>query len=175
MTHRPISKTFYNWKKQISQRAVTQSDGDEAVEYGKVWNTDHYSESVVDDGSTNVHIATGSDDKIKLSFRIVTGGDAIIQLVETPTISSNGTELDSYNLNRVDEIASSTVIYSDATFSSGTTIEDQYIPGGVKQFSRGGELIHRFIPKKNSSYVLKVTNKSGGSTFIGVKVEHEVR
>lgn len=176
MAHRPSHRTFPNWRGQYGHRAVFQEDSEEAVEYGKTYNTDYYSESVADDGTINVHIATCSSDKLKLGYKIVTGGDAIIEFIEAPTVTSNGTELDEYNLNRVDQTSSNTTIYKEASFNSdGTILEDQYIPGGTKQFSRGGEVVKRWIPQTDTSYIIKVTNKSGGSTFLGIEVIHEVQ
>lgn len=174
MTHRPTGKVFHDKYGKIASRNVTKEAIDEAIEYGKVWTTDYYSTGIADNGTINIHIDSKSD-VFALGYKIVSGGDCIVSLIESPTIDSTGTELDVYNLNRIDATSAGITAYSDSSFSSGTTITEQYIPGGEKTFSRGVlTALSRIIPKKDSDYIIQVTNKSGGSTFLGISIQYEV-
>jgi hypothetical protein len=105
------------------------------------------------------------------------GGQSLVYLYEAPNTSA-GTALTVYNMRRSDTTHTSpyTAVHTPTVAGVGTTplINGRLIAGGTSVPSRvGGETrgATEWILAKNTKYLLRTTNNSGGAIVIHVTIE----
>lgn len=96
------------------------------------------------------------------------GGPFTVDLLESPTLTDGTTAATAHNMNRQSSQTHEAQFFSDPTgISGGTIIETLFIPGGGTGSNTVGSTIQGVerILKKNTSYVIRIANAGGASTF----------
>lgn len=143
---------------------------------GKLFVSDKVTESVANSATVDILLVTDGLDSHLVSA-VSAGGDVYVELFEDVVVSSNGTEIVPINVNRNSSLTSLIKTYHTPTISStGTQLRKVYLSGGGGGNSQGvlGAGLARpnteIVLKKNTKYLLRVTNKSGQAKTIGVEV-----
>jgi len=129
-------------------------------------------ESVSDTDSSLLRIKTGSA-PLKALISVSSGGQALIEVEEGATFSSDGTDVSIYKRNENNDITPSMdAWYNPTVDTSGTSVADDFIPGGGRGASKiGGKAMgDTLIWSKDTEQLVKVTNTSGSEADIFVKV-----
>lgn len=131
----------------------------------KVWQ---YNAALSDDGFLNFEFKTDATkttyiDNIGLAVNGGVSTAAVMTLTEAPTIQTPGTTaVTAECLNRILDTAQAMAIKSDpsGTISGGTLVNTSYVFG-----TRGAEglLEYKMTLKKNTTYLLRFQNTSGGA------------
>lgn len=125
---------------------------------------------VGDNDNLDILIVTGAQ-VAHMVWDIGAGGDAEVFHYEGVTTSDNGTLALQANTNRLSVNTAVTIIYHTPTISNlGTQLPpNSYLPGGTGGNAGGGTRDHdvEWILKKNTKYLLRVTNRSGQAQPIG--------
>lgn len=174
MSHLPKDSVYISKTGKTLSQTTNTCEEKEKVVYGVVGVASDFSTGVADGGTLEIHFNSNGA-KGFFSHLIVAGGDVEVEIIENPTVTSNGSELSLLNLNRDSDYTLEGSIYSGPSYDSdGKTIYNQYIPGGQKNFSGGAEgTLLPMIPKNNTPYIVKLTNRSGGSTYLGISIQFE--
>lgn len=113
------------------------------------------------------HFKTADDEEnsIHARFDINCSGGANIEFFESPTLSSNGTELTIQNLNRRSNKTSDdyTAYYDPGVNADGTRLIIHSIGSGGGNAVSGRMSSLEFILKKDTSYLVKVTVRQNSS------------
>ena len=130
--------------------------------------------NIADDGTVNLHIATGAK-QVHLSAWASCGGDMEAELLEGTTIDGDtGTEMTVYNKRRASATASLSTVKRDITVdSAGTLLEHRFIPGGDGGNAVGGARGEQdeWIVAANTNYMLRITNRAGTAQPMSIEIE----
>jgi len=147
-----------------------------AVEKGVGFVATKRFESVANDGSVEFVLVLSDDatkDATLILVEITATGKAWVDTYKNSTITSNGTEMPIQNLKISSSTTSEMKAYYGGSYTppSGKFME-YLIPGGTRVFSIGsavavGEVV---LLKRGSNLHFKITNKSGTTADIGVKI-----
>lgn len=141
--------------------------GQEQVHNGNFWTVSHYFGSVADTVAAEIVLVPNSANA-HTGFQFKTGGDALVEIYENPTIADLGTELTPQANNRANNKNSATQAYHTPTITSALSrIFHNYIVGGGGGNSIGGQdgIVPfedgKWILKNNNTYLIRVTNQAG--------------
>jgi hypothetical protein len=102
---------------------------------------------------------------LHFTFDALAGGDAEILLYEGATVSATGTELNIFNLNRLQPDASSVIFaaHTPTLTATGTTLLNEFLPGGTGGQTAGGQSRDAFerIFRTGTAYMLRQVNRAG--------------
>ena len=103
----------------------------------------------------------------------VSQGQFLVELYESPTVTTLGTLQDSRRRNRINTNTSQMLVYAGGTVSAnGTLISDDYIINiGQGNNIVGGTagLDDGFVLKPSTTYMIKLTNQAGTTTTYNAK------
>jgi len=145
------------------------------LEHAKIHQGDAYAISGKETGLANaatayIYAVTGASHIHWRAASVTTeNGEVDIAFYEAPTVSANGTLVPSFNKNRVSTNTSDLTVYAGPTVTdNGTLLETGWVPptGGVGSHASGGEVERvggEWILLPNSSYLISITNNSGGA------------
>jgi len=144
------------------------------VHQGEAFIASSKQTGLTDASSEVIRIKTGSNYTAHLRAAIRFGrGDIDVDIYEGATFSADGTEITPYNLNRASSLSAETAIYVGPTVSTdGTLIQDAWVePTAAGQGNRPGDGSAFFgqsdndeiILKKDTEYLLRITNNSGAT------------
>ena len=153
------------------------------VHEGEMFHTEHTFASVNNSASVDVLFVTGADVETHATWEVMAGGQVTVYLYEAPTLTEVesvpqvGTAVTAYNMKRSSANAPDSDYYYTPTVSAtGSTvlINGRILPGGTSPTTRVGGGIRNnteWILKKNTRYLLRVTNTSGGTIAINTVLE----
>lgn len=143
------------------------------VRKGNIYSTSSYWTRISDGNSVELKIAVNNEE-IPTLFIVRSTGEATIDLIEGNTYTDNGTEIDIVNRNRASSNTPNSKIYKDPTIDTeGTTIAEEFIPGGARGASKiggGADIREEFILQDNSEPLIRATNVSGSTADFFIKV-----
>lgn len=131
--------------------------------------------SVADNADIYLHIKTGAK-TLHGNVSIESDGKCYGKLFEGPTLSNDGTGLDENCLNRETIITPDSTIFYDPTVSNdGTCLECRLLGTAGMFTASGGNILESYwLLDHDSSYLIKVTNKSGGTSDVCINCQwHE--
>ena len=161
------------WSYLIDLNAVKVENNDTAlIHQGKGFV--HYNKHTVANGASIDHLfITPPDKEIHLREWSIksTVGPIAISAYEDTTVSSNGTAETTGNLNRILGTTSKLNLYHTPTVTGvGNLLLEDFIgvTGGGAHVSVGSPASSplEWVLKKNSKYLLRATNTSGGSADV---------
>lgn len=119
---------------------------------------------IADNGLFDLLIQVGPK-PLHFTFDALAGGDAEILLYEGATVSATGTELDIFNLNRMQPDASSVMFaaHTPTLTATGTTLLGEFLPGGTGGQTAGGQSRSSLerIMRTGTAYLLRQVNRAG--------------
>ena len=140
------------------------------VHQGKMWYCE-YSASVANAAAMLISITTGTKE-MHIGMSAITGGAATVAFFEGPTISVQGTALTPVNLNRLNAVALTTGVafkHTPTVTGDGTTLFSRLTPGGTNpalQIGNQARAGTEWILKKGTTYLMRITNSSGGNAIL---------
>lgn len=145
------------------------------VHENDAYNVNHVFAGVANDAVAAIQIKTPANRDLHLK-RIepyITGAKGIFEIVEAPTLTDGTTPVAVINQSRTGTPpASDAVAYSDPSgISGGTVLETRTFGGGGegKKAPAGSRPIEmEFILRRSTTYLLRVTNKSGTEETIDI-------
>lgn len=153
------------------QALVVQSAVHSKIHHGGMFSACHLAAAVADNGDVEIHMKVTNP--MHLREIIGTEGTVHVFLFEGPTVSEDGTEITCYDRNRVSANPPTTeVFHTPTTSADGTELASMVLPGGSKNQATGSLSTGReeWILDAGS-YMLRLTNKSGGAADIAVQLD----
>lgn len=156
-----------------THQLTTVDEAEHQAHNGQVYTTDYLDDSVDNDASLDI-LLKNDGINTHLVLAVAVGGDAKVFLYEDTTVSADGTQLTPHNLNRTIEDQSSMSVYHTPTVTTvGTQIKQVFVVGGAGGNSVGSVGAGparpgtELILKKNTNYLLRITNVAGQAKRIG--------
>ena len=149
---------------------------DMAVSMGWYYSTGHFDDSVGNNSSVDILIRTGSDlDMLAGMFDGVlsSGGDALLEVFQGPTLTSDGTPLTLLQLNQLSTNTPKSLAFHTPTITDpGTRLFPLFIPGGSGGVAIGGTSspFQRLIALPGTDYLIRGTNIAGNAKSMGMTV-----
>lgn len=142
----------------------------EHVHKGIAYSATILNTAVANNGKLNLVLEIPADREIHFRYHLAGGGEATYRLVRSPTITVAGSAITAYNHNDRSQEAAGTVATKDATYSDGIELFNKYLPGGAAGRAVGDqtELNTEWVLKPGLTYVLEITNISGGAAAFGL-------
>jgi len=148
------------------------------VHEGNMYKAEYHLTTLTDASYAEMMIVNGATKELHMVFNVVTEGKSTIKLFEGGTITSNGSSVTVYNMNRVSSNTSTAVVFHTPVFSTtGTLIDTSFIAGGtispaVKD-TQGGVVRNgtEFIFNKSTKYNLSVLNQRGDTTTALIQMQ----
>jgi len=141
------------------------------VHEGEMFELGHIFQDVGNNNNAEILIINSGTYELHTTFHLVTGGEAFAYLYEGPAISSNGTALTIYDMNRTTNNNPTSLAYYGPTISNtGTLLTSSLIEGGDAGRAIGGQIrnMTEWIFKKSTRYLVRVTNKAGVNKHISI-------
>jgi|DEB0MinimDraft_6_1074348.scaffolds.fasta_scaffold00067_40 hypothetical protein len=131
---------------------------------GDAYSAGAVSTSLADGASLDLAIAFGSGVEARMNVEGISGGNGMGYFYENATVSG-GTPLGSINLDRNStNTSNSAILLSPTVSSTGTTLAQYILIGGVKKKAAGGDVSSAsIILKPLTTYLLRLTNNSGSA------------
>lgn len=142
------------------------------IHNGNVYSASIYNESVADDASISLLLNTGNRE-VHFASQVDSGGDSIVEILEGIEYTG-GTPITIINKNRTSLNTPLTTVYNNPTITtSGTTLFNAFVIGGVKNFASGGNVRNNteWELNENETYAIRVTNKAGNAQAISIILE----
>lgn len=157
----------------MKTRFVTLPLQAQEINNGNSYASGHRFNAVADTNAVDIHMLTGTTAVNVVASVTVDGGPVDVEAFEAATISGNGTTKGILNRNRNSSNTAAAQVFHTPTISDdGTQLVDTLIPStsggaGANAFSLGGSANtdhenDKFILKPSTSYLIRVTNNSGG-------------
>lgn len=130
--------------------------------------------SPIGDNATVILVLTTTTKTAHLVFDGAAGGDFEGEFREGVTVTTGGTNLTPQNKNRTFPNNNTVTVVRDPTVSdAGVLLENAFIPGGTGPTAAGGVGSGRseWILKKNTKYMLRMTNRAGTNQPMSVRAE----
>lgn len=123
--------------------------------------------TIASPGTAIFEMATGANGAQIDYYEIVSTLQAVkAELVEGATVTTTGSAIPAYNLNRNESDAHDTVFTAGTAISGGTTIAAEYITADKHAASGGMHSGKIFTLKPNADYGLKFVNKGNNTTTV---------
>jgi hypothetical protein len=146
-------------------------DAHSRVHQGRMYKCSFVLAAVADDTAVDLILSTPANDYPHLTVAPQVGGDAEFQIFEG-TAFSGGSALDIFNMKRTsDNTFGGNAVRSPTINSLGTQLHHSFLPGGANVLSTPGVAVNfdrEFILNSEMDYHFRVTNRSGGATFVGI-------
>lgn len=155
---------------------TTMDEEHRLIHDGMVFYRPYFETAVADDTSRTALFRTGATPPHFKRFNVsASEGPITVSLREDAVVTTLGTELDTYNLNRLSSRVSLAKFYgADTVFADigNPLLGDLFIPGGGNNVGIAGTTaaIEEFILKPNTDYSLTVTNTPAGSGASDISV-----
>ena len=138
---------------------------------GDVYYFSHLYESVSNNGTADMYISVG-DIPLHATLRVNTGGTSYVNLYDGTSLSATGDDVVPQNKNRLFPNAHEFTVQADPSIDSiGTPMgTGEMLPGGSAGQKAGSSNTERdeWVLAPNTTYMLRVTNKSGGAIHISI-------
>ena len=96
--------------------------------------------------------------------------EALIQFYMDTTYSDNGTAISSFNRNGNSSTIATTLVYHTPTITDVGTLIGAIQQGSGKKAGGSDRLANEFILKKNTSYLVRITNSTANNNLIFMKL-----
>lgn len=138
---------------------------------GRYFSGGYYNSSLADTSDQDFLVTTSSSNVFHGQFLVSISGDCTMQIFTGPT-TSGGTSVTMSNHNRTSsKVSDLTVVHTPTVTGTGTQLNGTiFLPGGDKHTGGGGSFgfANEIIMAKSTSYLLRVTNVSGGAIKISI-------
>ena len=138
---------------------------------GDVYYFAHLYESVANNETADMYINVG-DIPLHTTLRVNTGGTTFVNVYEGTTLSASGDDVVPQNKNRLFPNTNEFTVQADPTIDDlGTPMgTGEMLPGGSAGQKAGSSNDERdeWVLAPNTTYLLRVTNKSGGAIHISI-------
>ena len=145
---------------------------------GQMFHTAAYYSSVANNAYADLLVIVGAKD-LHVSSVVSTIGDALITRYRNPVVSNNGTLLTYCNINDSYDlyVHALTKFYQGPTVvSAGSQMDGTiYVAGGTTGITRTANTIRgntERVYTKNTTYLYRIQNISGGATKTGYEAEY---
>lgn len=142
---------------------VTHEHGQ--IHASNFFSSGYLNSAVASAGTIAVLFETGANE-IHSFLKLIAGGDALFEVFEDVTTSSDGTLMTATGHNRTEPGTTNVTWYHTPTVTDfGTTLWEEYIPGGSSGQTPGAVQFvgtEQVIFKPNTKYVLRLTNEANG-------------
>lgn len=154
------------------QQSVVE-EGECQVHREQAYTYDHLVDAL--NNNTSMDILIKNDDvDLHIVLAVAVGGDTIVEFYEGVVTSVNGINLPIFNINRtVNDQSSAQIFHTPTITNNGTRLKRVFFTGGSGGNSsrsvgagpaRPGTEV---ISKKNTDYLVKITNVAGQAKRIG--------
>jgi len=146
----------------------------EAVHDGVMFEASYIFVSVAGSANADILVIVGSKKELHVTFHIVSAGQGLIYLYESPTITANGTALTINDMNRVTKNTSdASAFYTPTVGATGTVLSQSIVEGGTGGNKIGGQVRWgtEWILKKSTEYLIRVTNNTAQTQNMSIQVE----
>jgi len=144
------------------------------VHVGDMYSVCHLFTSVGAAASVDLLIRVGANKDLHFLFSVSAGAEAYVRFYEEPTITTNGTAITIFNMNRCSSNTSDATAYHTPTLGAvGNQICVDLIPGAIKNKDVGGTIRHdtEWILDENKDYVIRVTNNGQSAEPVAIQCE----
>ena len=144
------------------------------IHAGNTYRVGHSNSALADNGTIVFHITNGATKKMHMIWNASCGGDAVVNLYETPVSATSGTAVTPLNKNRASTNVSLATVLRDPTIgTAGTLIDTVALGAGAGGNSGGGEAGDRneWILPVAGVYAVELLNLGGGAKLAGLNVE----
>lgn len=157
----------------VSGSLVTIPHEHSKVHTGEFYSVGFYDNSVGNTASIEVLIVTGAT-TVHLYILAAAGGAAELRMFEDAITSADGTVLTPYNINRTSaNVPTAVVTHTPTLTSDGTQLDStEFFPGGTGPKSPGGlenAGVESLVLKASSKYLFRMTNISGNTHEMNLK------
>jgi len=131
---------------------------------------------IADGGTVNLHISTGTAKTAHGNLIVESDVRTKISLYENPSLSSNGTAVTAYCMNReIDGTAVTSVYHTAVVGTAGTKLECGMLGAAGKFSVAEGDITGAYwLMDAGESYILEMVNNSGTTSNMCVKYQwHE--
>jgi hypothetical protein len=142
------------------------------IHEGEAFSAGHLFAQVAGSANADLVLRTGNKEA-HLTWRAAAGGDSRAYIYEDTDADPDGTALTVFNKRRAATgVAALSASYGDTINAVGTLLPPDVIPGGSKNQSVGGSAAERdeWVLKRNATYLLRVSNVTGGAEDISIGV-----
>jgi len=129
--------------------------------------------ALADNGSISFHLTNGAVKQMHTVVGIGVGGDALVQIFETPLSATSGTGVTPVNQNRSSSSTSGVTVLRDATIGTdGTVIKQFMIGGGTGGNASGSDsvFVRELVLPVSGVYEYKLTNLGGAAKVASLSV-----
>lgn len=138
-----------------------------AVSMGRYFAVGHYDAALVNTASIDILVRTGSAGIMRtmmLGGLLASGGSALLEVFQAPTITADGNALAVLQVNQLSPNINNTLTFEAPTVSAtGTMIFRLFVPGGSGGNSVGATSspFQRLLTLPDTDYLIRGTNLSG--------------
>ena len=143
-----------------------------------------YKSWLINTGATDSYndfmfITPDTTKRIHARFEAVADADAVVEIYEAPTTSANGTEVNTFNVDRNSENTPTLIAYASPTVTAeGTLIWATRNGGGKNPVGVNPVAAYEIIAKQNTKYLFRLTKKTTADTVMDINFywyEHELK
>jgi len=168
----------YGLRVTNSGRAQVDSDTTDTIErnldLGKIFFVRRALTSIADDGYNQILLYTGTSGAASGGFtsaeaytvvNAASGGNAELEIYESPTVTASGTQLTVYNKTRSSSVtAKSTAFHTPTVTISGTRMVHRIIPSGGGEATEGDQYKDApIVFDADKNYLISVKNIAGSA------------
>lgn len=130
----------------------------------------HQNSALADNGTISFHITVGATKQLHAISHASCGGDALVQVFETPLSATSGTSVTPKNKNRASSKTSGVTVLRDATIGTAGTIIKEFMMGAGTGGNAGAERDELILPV-SGVYEYRLTNLGGGAKVASLCVD----
>lgn len=167
--------TIQPYEQDVSKEIVTISHEHHKIHESDLFLGGLYNNAVADNGVIEILLQTAVGYTPHIYIKLAAGGDAEFRIFEGTTFSAAGAALDVEDVNRITKnsplltATSGPTITADGNQLDGT----EYLPGGSGGNAAGvqGAIgVEQFVLDANETYLLRLTNISGVTKPLNIKL-----
>jgi len=146
----------------------------DATHDGIMFEASYIFTQVASAANADILVMAGANKELHAVFHIVSGGQALIYLYESPTITAAGTALAINDMNRVTRNTSDARAYQGPTIGAvGTGLSQSMVEGGTTGSKVGGQVRwgSEWILKKSTNYLVRATNNTAQAQNMSIQME----
>ena len=146
------------------------------IRNSKEWMAFHFWDDLADGGTAYLHVKTGTATSTHGNLIVETDNRINLGFYENPSLSSDGSSVTAYCMNRETDGTALTSIYHTAGVGTiGTKLECGVLGAAGKFSAAGGDITNGYwLLSPDESYILEIVNTSGTSVDICAKYQwHE--
>lgn len=170
--YRSVGERFDPCRMDSSTNSLQTIDyGHHEIHAGSAF-TASYKADIANGATLDLLVVTPNTDKYAhFTYELDVEAETDVLIYEAPTATA-GDAVVAYNRNRNSSNAATVVVTSTPTsITAGTTIIRSYHLGTGRTFGGGSRDNHEFILKKNTKYLIRLTNATTSANYMAVKLD----